>query len=296
MPNETQYAILCETEEEARDVMLNWKWKLYAISNAADAIVAERCFHRNKIITYAEAKEKGLLGEVCRHRYKIINEDFCSSNCEICWHKIEEWISVFDDWDYSYETTAQEPKGEVCKSCLGKKQLSVIDNQSYTDEWTGKYHHYEPTIKMEDCSRCKGTGQEPKFIPEETSSIWYIKENGGEIILDSEPKEEKICKCCYPYNPQLSTHCIKCWWVVRWILKEQEPKFIPEGEQIYNGDDPSHIFNGDKQEVDQNDTITIERKVLEDIVQSWKRKLEERSPYSYNIEDFLEDLNALLYK
>lgn len=58
---------------------------------------------------------------------------------------------------------------KVCKSCLGKKQNSVykwdkvlqpdfIGDGRYLLEWEW--------ITMVDCSRCKGTGLEPEFIPE----------------------------------------------------------------------------------------------------------------------------------
>lgn len=254
MPNKEKYAIRCSTEEEARECREKW---LEIMSRQWTSFIDGGMWYTKStfgytIITYAEARKKWLLGE-------------------------------------------------VCKSCLGKKQLSTykwVSVCSADFPWDKSYVVDKWGIKMVDCSRCNGTGLDPVFVPESVeTSIWYIKENGGEIILDSEKQVDSG-----RINDLLDEH-YKEENVVEKIMQEID-KYIPKELCIY--DKELLIWNMDiilKENL--SDKIIIERKTLEELIERYKLiiKLRESFPDDSNwyksvtktMIEFVEDLETLLH-
>lgn len=69
----------------------------------------------------------------------------------------------------------QKKESATCKSCLGKKKLSVYTNQVVSPDFIGDkpYHTWEDDIQYVNCSRCKGDWLEPK-VESEKQDFWKI--------------------------------------------------------------------------------------------------------------------------
>ena len=163
------YAVKCSTEEQAREL-----WRIFWANNFDERYIKWNIYFA--------------LWEYIR--YLDINDEDLKDYTIITYEEAQE------------KGLLGEKK--VCISCLGKKKNSIykwdkvlqpdfIGDGRYLLEWEW--------ITMVDCSRCKGTGLEPEYIPEVEPQQNEVQESTSEDNL-VEKQIESIMKDIDRY-----------WWV-----------------------------------------------------------------------------------
>jgi len=126
------------------------------------------------------------------------------------------FVMILNDLQ-SLKQSMQEQSKKLCKACLWKKQVSVFTGDSVWAAdfpWDKIYIVEKWGIKMIDCKRCNGTGEEPQLNKSQTNPTQKetVEIEIIDIVNDEDWYiEEWWCCECWEENFTDYNYCINCW-------------------------------------------------------------------------------------